>query len=349
MNNQHPNNHQPLNAIPPVDAPKKKGGLVWRIIGITLAFLLGVIIALFVDYRVIYDWILGFSYEPSSAMSQTISNIELTGRGERIVKASFAEFQNSDDFNHNCPTVTAETSVLGCYYNWRIYVFDVENHELDGIKEAVLAHELLHADWQRERVWIKNELEPILRQTYEQNKDELSEHMSTYSEENFVDELHSVIGTQIDISKLPKRLQEHYQSIFQNHAKIVSYFNQYNGKFTELKKEMEELASKIDKMKKKIEELTEEYRKKSQALSVDIDTFNRRAASNYYTSQWAFDQDRAALVARQKALNNDYDTLSDLVDEVNGYVDKYNSNVARSSELYRSINSNVEKIENPTK
>lgn len=315
------------------------------------AFFIIAFIAIFIiclNYRVIYDWVLGLSYDPSMAMLQTISNIELTERGERIIKASFAELQDSDDFNRNCPATAAETSVLGCYNNWRIYIFDVKNDELNGIKEAVLAHELLHADWQRERAWVKDELEPLLRQTYEQNKDELSEHMAAYSEANFVDELHSVVGTQLNITKLPKRLQEHYNSIFQNHAKIVNYYRQYSDKFAKLKKEMEELASKIDQLKKRIEELTSDYRKKSQILSADIDDFNRRAAEGYYDNRLDFDENRDVLVKRQKSLNQDYKALSSLINETNEYINKYNQNVARSSELYRSINSNVEEIASPT-
>lgn len=349
-----PNLDQPPNPIATtqpvvVETPPKPKRKARHIVFSILAFLFGVAVALVVDYRAIFDWILGFSYEPSSAMSQTIANLNLTDRGMRIVKASFAEFQDSDNFNRNCPSATAETSVLGCYYDWHIYVYDVDNAELNGIKEAVLAHELLHADWQRERELVKKELEPILRQTYETYKDELADHMKTYSEENFVDELHSVIGTQLDVAKLPSRLQEHYRSFFNDHSKIIGYFNQYNDKFLKLKQEMEELAAKIEQMKAEIEEKTETYRKKSQKLSKDIDEFNRRATSNYYTDQWSFSEDRAALVARQEALNKDYKELSDLVDEANKYVEQYNQNVSRSSELYRSINSNFKKIEEPTK
>jgi len=329
--------------------PSKPKHHIRRFLFAVLVILCGTIIVSVVDYRAVYDWILGFSYQPSAEMSRTIENINLTNRGTRIMKASFAEFQDSAAFNRNCPSATAETSVLGCYYDWRIYVFDVENEELDGIKEAVLAHELLHADWQRERQWIKNELEPILRQTYIEHQDELAEHMGSYSDESYIDELHSVIGTQLDVAELPLRLQEHYQTLFNDHAKVVAYFRQYNDKFTKLRQEMEDLAAKITEMRTKIDQKTEDYRKKSRALSNDIDTFNRRANGDYYTDEWTFRNDRAALVARQDALNEDYQELADLVDAANELIDQYNQNVARSSELYQSINSNFGKIESPTK
>ena len=111
---------------------------------------------------------------------------------------------------------------------------------------------------------------------------------------------------------------------------------------------MEELASKIDQLKKRIEELTSDYRKKSQILSADIDDFNRRAAEGYYDNRLDFDENRDVLVKRQKSLNQDYKALSSLINETNEYINKYNQNVARSSELYRSINSNVEEIASPT-
>ena len=54
-------------------------------------------------------------------------------------------------------------------------------------------------------------------------------------------------------------------------------------------------------------------------------------------------------MARQAALNEEYQKLSKLVDEANEIVKQYNQNVARSSELYGSINSNFKKEEDITK
>lgn len=314
-----------------------------------VVFLLCLVAITTVGYHVIYDSLLGLSYRPGAEMRQIISDIKLTDKGERIVKASAAELQDADSFNRNCPNATAETSVLGCYYNWKIYVYDINNAELNGIKEAVLAHEVLHAVWQREHWWIKDELEPILRNVYWQNRADLAEHMETYSEEDLVDELHSVIGTQIDPQKLPQRLREHYRSIFRDHAQIVAYFNQYNDKFVQLKREMDEMTAAIDEMKSEIDKLTAKYEANSRKLSEDISTFNRRAADNYYVDKQKFDADRAALVSRQEALNREYEELSDLVDEANAKIDEYNQKAIRTSELYKSINSNVEKVKSVDK
>lgn len=340
-----PNSQEAVSAEP--QAPKKKP-VMRRIVSWAIAFCVGAALVYFVDYQAILDIFTGFSYQPSAEMAQAIDNIELTNKGMRIMRASKAELQNADAFNHSCPAVTAETSVLGCYDDWRIYVYDITNEELDGIKEAVLAHELLHAYWHRERPHVKEKLEPILRNVYKRYEDHFAEHMETYSKENFIDELHSIIGVELKPSELPQELRDHYAEVFKNHAKIYSYFETYNAKFVSLRDEMNTQLKKINDMKAQIDSLTETYRKNSERLADDIDAFNRRANEGYYTSQSTFDSDRAALVARQSTLNAQYQNLSKLVDETNELVKQYNQNVAKSSELYGSINSNFEKEENVT-
>ena len=334
---------------PNLSAPepqKPKKSRVKHLLYVLLLLIIGAAIAFLSDFYFITDTIAGFSYQPSSEMASIAEHISLTGKGERILKASHAELQNADNFNSNCPSDAAETSVLGCYYDWRIYIYNIDNKELDGIKEAVLSHELLHAVWQREKSWTKDDLTPLLRKTYEKYKAVLEEHMKTYSDDYFVDELHSIIGTQIEPSALPLKLRDHYAQIFKDQAKIVAYYNQYNDKFVSLRKELAEMGAKIEQMKKDIEVKTESYRKKTETLSKDIDTFNRNAANGFYSgSSGQFEYDRAQLISRQDALNKEYQELTNLVNETNKLVEEYNSNVARSSDLYGSINSNIKKMD----
>jgi len=328
------------------ESQKPKKSHIKRLLITLLLLVIGAAIVFLSDFYLIADTIAGFSYKPSSEMAAVTEHLSLTGKGERILKASRAELQNADNFNINCPSDAEGTSVLGCYYDWRIYIYDINNKELTGIKEAVLSHELLHAVWQREKSWTKDELIPLLRKTYEKYKADLEEHMKTYSDDYFVDELHSIIGTQIEPSALPLKLRDHYSQIFKDHAQIVAYYNRYNDKFVSLRKELAEMGEKIDQMKKEIETKTGSYRQKTETLSKDIDAFNRNAANGYYGGNSSqFEYDRAQLIARQEALNKEYQDLTDLVDSTNKLVEQYNSNVTRSSDLYSSINSNIKKMD----
>lgn len=321
----------------------KKSRLKYFLV-LILFLVIGAAVVFLFDFYLITDTIASFSYQPSSEIAAIAERINLTGKGERILKASHAELQNADDFNTNCPNDTKETSVLGCYYDWHIYVYDIDNRELDGIKEAVLSHELLHAVWQREKNWTKEELTPLLQSTYEKYKGDLEEHMKTYDDSYFVDELHSIIGTQIAPSALPMELREHYAEIFKNHTQIVTYFNQYNSKFVSLRKELAETGEIIEQMKKEIETKTEAYRQKTETLSKDIDAFNWNAANGFYgDNSTQFETDRTQLISRQETLNKEYQAIVDLVDETNKLVEEYNNNVVRSSNLYSSINSNIKK------
>ncbi len=42
-------------------------------------------------------------------------------------------------------------AILGCYNpsSRDIYIYNVTNSELDGVKEVTAAHEMLHAAWER--------------------------------------------------------------------------------------------------------------------------------------------------------------------------------------------------------
>lgn len=334
------------NAPSPSSNGKQNKTLIRRILFTLIALFCVAAVIVLADYYVVFDTIIGLSYQPSREIATIFEHIDLTSKGERILRASRAELQNAENFNTNCSNSTSEISVLGCYYDWRIYIYNIKNEELDGIKETVLAHELLHAVWQREKSWAKDELKSLLRETYDDYKNGLEEHMKNYSDENFVDELHSVIGTQIEPSSLPIKLRNHYAEIFRNHGQIVAYFDKYNDKFLSLRKKLSETSTKINSMKKEIESKRATYHKKTKTLSDDIDIFNSNAAHGYYNNnKTQLDYDRTKLVARQDALNEEFQELNVLINETNKLIEEYNRNVARSNELYGSINSNIKKVD----
>jgi hypothetical protein len=314
-----------------------------------LVFLVAIAGLVYAKYDFMYDVVVGFNYVPEEEIATVIDNIDLTGEGQRILKASRPELQSAADFNKNCPTVSAQTSTLGCYYARQIYVYDIDNEELNGIKEAVLAHELLHAVWERMSDREKAHLEPILRQVYEDNQDELSEHMDNYEAGDFVDELHSAIGTQLDVSKLGSELRNHYAEYFNDSAKIVAYFKGYDDILTGQRKEAEKLYIEIQARKAEIDARTATYQQNFDQLNADIDDYNARAAIGWttYAERDAFNAERNQLLTRQSLLDNEYQALADYVDATNELVDQYNAMVEHLGQLQQSIDSNAEKLPTP--
>ena len=329
---------QPQAQYPVQSAPKPhRAGKSIVVLLIAALFVAGGYWAYANQDRVIDD-IIGLSYDPSPEVAQLVDQLELTDDGMRIMKASSPVVQTAGDFNENCPSVDTSTSVLGCYWNHNLYVYAVDNAELDGVKENTMAHELLHAVWDRYK---HPEIAAELEKVYTQNQEELGGHMEHYSEESRIDELHSIIGTQLPDNKLTDRLREHYAKYFKNRAKIVQYYLDYESKFKETERRLAELREQIDAGSTEINRLIANYESSTNQLNADINTFNKRARSGYYTSSAQFSADREKLVARQNQLESDYDYIDQKIDETNALIEEYNQNVDHSTELYQSINSQI--------
>ena len=110
----------------------------------------------------IYDWFRGITYQPNAEMAGIRGKLNLTGRGEFLFNATQPELNEADAFNANCRQDESEVAVLGCYTAGNIYVYNITDAKLDGIRELTAAHELLHAVWARMDSTEKEDLKPIL-------------------------------------------------------------------------------------------------------------------------------------------------------------------------------------------
>ena len=301
---------------------------------------LALVVYFVADYNFFLDFVIAGRFQPSAQMGGLIDDIELTSSGERILKASLPVLQSAEDFNKNCGNIEEDSASLGCLADGKIYVYDIQNEELEGIKQTVLAHELLHAVWQRERKSSRADLENMLQEVYATHRDELADHMAHYSEADMIDELHSVIGTQLNYSEMPDELADHYNKFFKNQAKIVGYYNAYNGRFTEIQNRMTELSEKIQKMRDEIDAETKEYNREYAQLNSDISDFNYRA--NNMRGAATMDEYNE-LNLRRDELSARYDALAAKIEEVNKLINEYNSDYAHAGTLYESIDSNSSK------
>ena len=75
---------------------KKNSHLV--IFGVLSVLLLTVVVFLVLNFGIIKDILIGFSYRPSAEMSEIRESLNLTGKGGRIFNASLPEIRDRDDF-----------------------------------------------------------------------------------------------------------------------------------------------------------------------------------------------------------------------------------------------------------
>ena len=295
----------------------------------------------------IFDSISANSYSPSAAIATIESKINFTDDGDLIFRASHPSLESRDNFNERCKSHNEEVSVLGCYTNGTIYLYNIEEPELNGIVESTAAHELLHAVWERTSQAEKSSISAALIDVYNDEKyhELLAEDLDSYADDERIEELHSRVGT--EIATLPDVLEQHYAKYFKNQDLVVDYYNNYITPFRELSEEIDNLSSKLDELNTLIEQKTSAYYKYADDLSAKIDDFNQCAKTpNCFANDVSLFARRNTLVGEQNTLGDMYSELNQLINDYNLVVEEYNSNVLRGRTLEQAINSNkqVEKL-----
>ena len=292
----------------------------------------------FLNFSTLKDFFVGLSYEPSAEMSAIKENLALTKKSDLIFKATFPTLEEDSDFNRDCDSHNSEISVLGCFSSDRIYIYNIKSSELSGILESTTAHELLHAIWSRLKGAEKAALTPTLERVYANNRESLEETLSTYSEEDRLDELYVRVGTQI--RSLPEDLETHYSKYFSDRSKIVAFYESYIAPFNELKEKIDAQAKALEELKSEIDAETEEYEEESAAFNKSVNNFNSCANTLNCFSESAFYARRRQLLAEEEELEYMFEKLNTKIDEYNSKVEEYNKNVLKSNSLQSVINSN---------
>ena len=287
------------------------------------------------------DMVRASQYTPSPHVSSIEHRVVLTSAGRRIFHATSPKVENSEQFNASCQSTERTAAILGCYYRDQIYLYNVQNDELDGALEVTAAHELLHAAYARLNIFEKQNVDKMVKAAYQKVKDDdlVKDLMEYYSEAEpgeEINELHSILGT--TVANLDPRLEQYYARYFTNRAQIVSLNLQYNKIFAEVNQQAEALRSKISAEDTTLKSDIETYKINLNQLNSDVESFNQRARSGEFASQAAFDTARDALTARTAALNEQQTSLNDRINKYNAMISEYNKIAVRANQLNQSIN-----------
>ncbi len=301
-------------------------------------------VAVFLNREWIYDFYRGMSYEPSAEMEQIKEKLQLTDRGQFIFNAVWPELSGSEKFNEACRSeADAEVAILGCYTEGNIYVYNIASAELEGIREATTAHELLHAVYARMSEEEKSGLASSLREVYENNRDILEEDLKIYATEEKDEELYVRAGT--EVKDLPAELEKHYAEIFQDQDLIAGFYDNYIAVFREIEEETGRLNAELEALNEDLTAKINEYERRLEQFNANVVSFNACAeVMGCFGSEEEFEARRGALLSEQDALDVLYDEISASVEYYNTKVEEYNNNVTRSEKLNQMINS-VEKVE----
>lgn len=301
-------------------------------------------VAVFLNRVYLRDLISALSYEEPTEVLKIKENLDLTDGGDLILRASHTMLESEQDFNRNCKSYSVEMAVTGCYDGSYIHVYEINYEDLDGIMESTMAHELLHAVWNRLDDSEKDRIGEMLLAVYKDARyaEKLENDLAFYGTWELLDELHSRVGT--ELKDLPEELEEHYAKYFKNQDKVVGFYEKYGAEFRRLKAERETIETKLTELNGRIEEMVWQYQNNSESLVKRITIFNECASkAGCFKTDSEFNSQRTQLLDEQSELNDIRDNLVELIEQYNVLVEKYNRNILRDQELFNMMNSNIEK------
>lgn len=290
--------------------------------GLGLALFTIILITVFVQRQLIRDYYVVHTTQLTAEAGQLEAKLALTKPAKFIYAASRPQVQTAADFNNSCKSVSHEHSiVLGCYTAQQIYIFNVEDSRLDGVKEVTAAHELLHAVYERMSNAEKMELDKQLLSTAEsideqRFKDTISEYKRTEPDQ-IANELHSILGTEIAV--LPTSLENHYKKYFNNRAQIVAYAKQYEGSFTSLENQIKDYDKELESLRSEKESLE----------------------SSLTAQQQTIEDERSELDSLLE--NGDRQGYNNLVPVYNARIQQYNTTVNQLKQVVTTFNEIVQK------
>ena len=292
----------------------------------------------------IQDWLVVRQFEPSAEIVEISDEVKFSERGQFLFYASEPMINDAEEFNVHCSRRELVAAVLGCYRDRNIYIYKVDNSELDGIREVTAVHEMLHAAWDRLSVSERNRLAPLLEESYQKHKtDELEERMKYYDRQQpgeRINELHSILAT--ETADLGQELEDYYQQYFVDRQKIVLLHDSYQSVFTELEQQAERLHGELKKMSNRLNQDIADYNDATEDLNSRIEAHNQALSSVDRTNPYeveAYNFRRADIQAEQERLRSTRQDIDDRREEYNQKLEQYNEIVIHTTELTNSIDS----------
>lgn len=320
---------------------KRRGGLLQLCISLVL---LGVAIFALLHRQVLLDHFTVWQYQPSAAVVAITERTQLAEQGKFYFYASAPVVSGQQDFNAQCEHRKPDAVTLGCYYQQRIYLYNVSDQRLDGIKEVTAAHEMLHAAFDRLSNSERERVVKLLRQAADTlQTDRFAERFKVYAGEDRETqdtELHSILATEVET--IDPQLETYYKQYFTNRQVVVKLFKQYEGVMADLKRQESRVVAEMNQLADSINSQSKQYEAAADRLAADIAQFNEQAKrAGAFSSQIAFEEARSALIARQQVVSSRHAAIQQLVQRYSQQQKELEALSLQSDSLYRSLDSTI--------
>ncbi len=319
----------------------------------TATFIFSVIILIiagwvFINRHYVLDEIALFQYQPSAEIISIVDSTKLTTEGRRYFYASRPEINDAERFNDNCLSQDEQSIVLGCYTLRRIYIFNVTDQRLNGVKEVTAAHEMLHAAYDRLSGQEKEKLNKLIENQVNQIKDariiNLIDLYSRTEPGQLFNEMHSILAT--EVSSLSPELEEYYKNYFEDRQIIVALSRSYETIFANNESRRGQLQKELEVLRLEIEDGTIAFNASIGQLNRDIELFNRRARDGSFASQSEFNSQRQQLINKQLVLQQQRAVIDSRINQFNQKREELIALNGEVKSLNQSLDSTPEAVPN---
>ena len=206
--------------------------------------------------QAVYDWWRLRDYEPSVQVQALAKATTMTDEGTRLFYVAHPQISEAKTFNQQCHRHEFSI-VLGCYVaGGNIYLFDVQDNRLNGIKEVTAAHEMLHVAYERLTDSERTRIDALLLEVYRnippgRLRDTIAQYEAA-DPHSVPNELHSILGT--ELRDLPPELEAYYARYFNNRQAVVAFSEQYEQEFSRRKDQVAAYDALLATLRHRIEE-----------------------------------------------------------------------------------------------
>ena len=245
---------------------------------VSLALLLGILVAVVMFRGLIADGVRALYYQPSPIVAQLSVDTTFTWLGKMYFYASHPVVDKTNRASTKCG-VEKSSAILGCYAGGTIYVYDIDNTELKGVEEVTAAHEMLHAAYARLKTADRENINALLTKELDTLRDnqpfmERLKAYDTLSEQDRLNELHSIIGT--EVSMVSSELGNYYAQYFQDRQKVAKLYQNYVSVFFKLQDETQRLVDSYNQLVGERNAMVESMNVRSDELQARVTDANRR-------------------------------------------------------------------------
>ena len=290
----------------------------------------------------ILDWWTLRGYTPPANIAQIADQVTMAGRGRDLFYVSRPQIEDSEAFNQHCSHTGEKTVILGCYTGQKIYVYNVTDPRLEGVKQVTAAHEMLHAAYERLDAGTKANVNAMLEAQLPKVTDErLKGLIDIYNKSEpgeLLNEMHSILGT--EYSNLSPELEIYYKQYFGDRSKVVIYATTYQAAFTASQAKITQLAMQLEALKKQIDANTDELNRQKAELDAQGEQLNSLRSSD----PAAYNRAVPAYNTKARAYNSLVVATRALIEQYNVLVIDHNNEAAAQNGLYHSLDSHYQTV-----